>query len=543
MAAVAERADTGNRHTPGAAPNRRLVEVAGLVASCTAALVLFTRFSIDGALDRDEAIYAYGGQRMAHGTAPYASIFDPKNPLATILSGTAAGLARAVGRDTLFTIRLAFFCCAVLTVAAVYLLVLQLWRSVPGALAAAVVFASYTGFAEDAIAGPDAKTPGILFAVAAMWLAARRRWFWAAFLGGMAFLVWQPFLFFPLAAVIGAVVCAPGRRWRALGVSVAGAATPVAVTALYFAWAGAFGEFVESAYLFPLTGVRREKETVLERVWRVAWVVHHYYGFSGVLLGIGSLLLVVLIVAAVRERGPLVLVVGVTLLGEVGYACYDFQGYPDVYPLLPYGAIGVGGAVAVVLRRAGQRAWWPGIRAATTTGVLAGTLALAVVSAWLFSVSGANGRALHRQWAAACAVERILVPGTPLLSLGDPVPLVLTGRRNPDRFIYLGSGVARWKTSHTAGGFAGWTAQVRHSRASVVVSQGWQGPVQQRMGDWLRAAGYRSGHIGRWWVFLTPRAEANARADGLAVTRYPTAWPSTVDGHEFRSQTCQVGAP
>jgi hypothetical protein len=46
------------------------------------AVALFSRFSIDAELRRDEAIYAYGGQQLAQGVRPYVRILDPKTPLA-----------------------------------------------------------------------------------------------------------------------------------------------------------------------------------------------------------------------------------------------------------------------------------------------------------------------------------------------------------------------------------------------------------------------------------------------------------------------------
>ena len=78
---------TLDRSLPEAAATRgraaRFAPAAGALLSLLIALVLFLQFSIDDVLKRDEAIYAYGGQQLAEGVAPYASVFDPKTPLAT----------------------------------------------------------------------------------------------------------------------------------------------------------------------------------------------------------------------------------------------------------------------------------------------------------------------------------------------------------------------------------------------------------------------------------------------------------------------------
>ena len=72
--------------------------VLGAVVAVAAAVALFTRFSTNIKMSRDEGINAYSGQQLAHGLAPYASIFDPKAPLASIIAGLGALAARIAGR-------------------------------------------------------------------------------------------------------------------------------------------------------------------------------------------------------------------------------------------------------------------------------------------------------------------------------------------------------------------------------------------------------------------------------------------------------------
>jgi 4-amino-4-deoxy-L-arabinose transferase-like glycosyltransferase len=523
----------------------RSAPLLGALGSVAVAVLLYTRFGLHGSLNRDEAIYVYGGQQLVHGTPPYVSIFDPKTPGATMLCGLASAVARLFGRDSLMSIRMAFFLCSVLTVLAIYLLVLQLWNSVVGGIAAAITFASFKGFAHDALAGPDAKTPGVLFIVVAMWLSARRRWFSAAVLASLAFLVWQPFIVFPIGAVVAAVLGTPEHRWRALGVSVAGAVLPVLAAVVYFVSVGAFGKFVEATVTFPLTGVRRANETVGHRIGRIAGVVYHYYDFSGVLFWIGLGLLVLLAAAlVVRASGarrvalcdPLIIVVFVTFLGETAYALSDFQSYPDLFPLLPYPAIGLGGAVAVGVR--GLRRQSSALRV-FTAAVLAAALVLTVCSAFWFSDARSNEHGLDAERATACAVQHIIVPGTPLYALGDPVPLALTHRRNPDRFVFLESGVAVWKIKHTKGGFDGWTSQIAASRPSVVVHRGWGGYLHDLMGSWLVSAGYLRGYIGKWRVFMTLAARERMNVKGIRLTSFPTDWPQTAGGGRLTLRKCE----
>jgi hypothetical protein len=520
-----------------------VVSLAGAAVSLAVGVALFARWGIHGNLSRDEAIYTYGGQQMAHGVPPYTSIFDPKGPLAMLFAGVAASIARALGNNDVYSIRVAYFIASCLTVVAVYLLSARLFRSPLAGVVAAVVFASFTGFAEDALSGPDAKTPGVLAAVLTMWLMARRQWFWAAFAGSVAVLDWQPLVIYPVMAGVLALLLPPaGQRLRSFGAAAAGFVIPIAVVTGYFAITGGLRNFYEAAFAYPATGVVRPNETVLHRWNRIVTVVRDFYGFSGVLFWVGLALLVVVVVAhLVRRRSdlgqalrePLVLVVLVTLLAEAGYALYDFQGYPDILPLLVYPALGLAGTAALLIEllRSPQRRY-------AATAVLAAVAVLAAFSWVWFGNDFNNNHGLRAQGADACAVERLLGPGGRLWAMGDPAPLVLTHLRNPDNFIYLGSGVDRWKVNHTPGGFDGWVAQVRAVHPAVVAMNTWNNRLSLAMKHRLLADGYRPGWVGTWHVYLTPAARSRALADNVTLTPRPTAYATSSSGQELPNADC-----
>src|SRR4051794_41469406 len=85
---------------------------AGAVLALAVAVTLFTRFSFDDTMRRDEAIYAYGGQQLAAGVPLYRGVFDPKTPVAQALAGAAAALAPGRGFAGVRAIPGAFFVAA-----------------------------------------------------------------------------------------------------------------------------------------------------------------------------------------------------------------------------------------------------------------------------------------------------------------------------------------------------------------------------------------------------------------------------------------------
>src|SRR4051812_27064408 len=341
-------------------PERRsfLLAVGGGAAALVIAVVLFTRFSLSDNFWRDEAIYSYGGQQLADGVPVYSGIFDPKPPLPTFLNAIGVLSARAVDKNDLTAMRAEFFVFALLAVVAIYVLGLWLWRSPLAALAGAVTFASFQGFAQDALAGPDAKTPGILLMVVSLALLVRRRWFLAGIAGSLAFLDWQPLGICAAAAVVAALLVNDPEdeaRWKRGARALGGVLIPLVATVLFLLVDGGLSRFIEASFTFPATGLRRGDVTLGGNIDTIVRVVNDHYGHTRVLFWGGLVLLVpAALVAAKRIPGRLVLG---TALAFVAASVYDFQGYPDLYPLLPYAALGIGGLAALAAPRFAEL--WP----------------------------------------------------------------------------------------------------------------------------------------------------------------------------------------
>jgi 4-amino-4-deoxy-L-arabinose transferase-like glycosyltransferase len=512
-------APSGSRVQRFLADRRAVLAWGGGVLSLAIGAVLFTRFSIDGNLWRDEAIYAYGGQQLAHGVPVYLGIFDPKPPLPTFLTALGALAGRAAGKDELVAMRAEFFVWALLTVVAVYWLGLKLWRSPLAALAGAAVFASFKGFAQDALPGPDAKTPGMFLAVLALALTVQRRWFLAGAAGALAFLDWQPLGVYAAAAVVAALLVGGEEpRWRRGARAVAGVAVPLVATVLFLAIDGGLPQFIEASFTFPATGLRRGHVTLVGNLQQIHKIVNQYYGDTRVLFWAGLALLVVVLGAwLVRRRlrpervVPAAVVLG-TFAALAAASAADFQGYPDLYPLLPYAAIGIGGAIAVIEPRiVATRARRVGAAVA-----VAGVALLAALSFHWYS-GPQPGPSLQVERGYARDLNRLLDPGERLYALGDPTTLVLTKRRNPVRWIYLGSGVDRWAIKHDFGSLAGWQANIRAVNPPIVILNLWSTGKGQQMRAWLRSTYGNGTFLGHWRVFAKPAIRARARARGIKL--------------------------
>jgi hypothetical protein len=170
---------------------------------------------------------------------------------------------------------------------------------------------------------------------------------------------------------------------------------------------------------------------------------------------------------------------------------------------------------------------------------LVAALALAVGSWVRFPGRSSHSLDPTIELANACGLQRTVSATGPLWVMGDPVPLVLTGRTNPDRFVYLGEGVDEWKVTHTVGGFRGWMAQIAADHPSVVLIDSWGGTLEQQTARWLKQNGYRRYFIGAWKVFLLPGVRTTALEHGVQITRRRTDFAIDDKGKEL-STHCRI---
>jgi hypothetical protein len=500
----------------------------GLLLTLALAAGLYTRFSIDDRLSRDEAIWVYGAQQFVEGVPYYKSIFDAKTPLAPALAAGGVEVARITGGSDIHGVRIVFLLFACAAAAGMYALGRALWGSVLAGALSAVAFLAFKGFAIDALGGPDAKTPGIAFAVFSMLALVRRRWLLGGALGALAFLCWQPFGIHMLVAPVAALaMSARGSRARAASRAIAGAVVPVAASFVYFWAANGLSDYVDAAFRFPVEGVHRAAQTTGDRVRLISDVVGQEYGvLHGWLLWGGLIALgVALVVAVWRGRrawrtvvaNPLICVVAPPALALIAFTLHDFEGYPDVYPLLPFAALGAGATALLARRRA------------LGAGLAAAAAALAGFTWHDYATAPPSIISLGVQQDHADGVRQLLGPRGRLYAIGDPTSLVLTHRRNPNRYIYLGSGVLQWMVDRTPGGLGGWLASIRALDPGVIVVHTFH-PKALAPRAFLHALrqGYESRWLGTWHVLVKPPLLRRAEAGGLVLSTRPPPPASTL---------------
>jgi hypothetical protein len=404
-----------------------------------------------GALTRDLGLYSYAGQQVAAGVPPYMEVLNRAGPLAHVVPGIGVLIARIGGFDDVVTMRVFSMLIAVVCVCAVYLLGRDVFSSRLAGLVTAGTFLSFYGFIQYASDGPREKTPMTLFIALALWSVTKRRWATAGLCVSLATLCLQT-AFFPsfTAVVAGAVLLAGGRRLRALARIAVGGIIPVAVLTVWFALAGSLRQSFEAFYLI---NARYTVPNPLLDDFGVSWRdAQSAYGITLWLL-LGGLLFLVIrslaVFSATARRGdPSLIVVSALGLGAaVGFAWFfrDYDAWPDLFPLLPFAAVGVGGAFALLTRRLSERV------------AVVATVALCVAATVLgvnYAVTTRNDT-LDAQRAAVDEVMKQLPDGARITSIEAPQPLVFTRQANHTRFQMFRGGLQYYVDDHWPGGRVG----------------------------------------------------------------------------------------
>jgi hypothetical protein len=378
-----------------------------------------------------------------------------------------------------------------------YLLARDLFASKLAGLLGAASMLSFSGFIDFATGGPREKTPMVFFLLCALWAIVGRRWFAAGFALSLSVLVWQPvFLVGVATAAVAVLALRPPELLRAAVRFVLGGLVPLAAMVVYFAAVGALHEFVQGFLLIPRK--YSNAQPFADHVHVALGSLRDGYGPSALLIPIGLVALGVFGVAAVARRGswrdpPHIAATALFAGSLVGLAwtSHDFERWPDLFELLPFVAVGVGGLVTPIVTRVPPRA-----ALALTLVPVATGIAFAGHHSLL-----RDHRLVVQQHSVDAALAQ-LPPDASILSIEAPEPLVLSGMTNPTRHQTFSSGMQHYVNDHYPGGLSGYAQFVARDKPTLIAVG-----TKHGIPKWLRStitADYeRVGHAPHWtWYAL-----------------------------------------
>ena len=485
-----------------------------MVLSCLVALGVYLPLGFGGRLTTDLGVYSYGGQQVAEGVPPYVAIVNRVGPLAHLVPGIGAFVARTVGADDLLGMRVLFMLISIACIGLAYVLGRDLFRSRLAGLATAAALLCFQGFIRFATYGPREKTLMVLFLLAVLLSIVHQRWFVTGVFISLGTLTWQP-VFFP--AVVGALAAVllgvPAGRLRALGLVVVGGLVPTVVTVGAYTAIGELRLFLDD---FVLINARYTKQTSLSDLNSLGLgYMKDGYGASVwvFFLGLVALLALCIRVLARREgrrtaQTAALIGSGAALVAGIVWSFKAFNSWPDSLVLMPMAALGIGGLAGLLAERLPARI----ALAATLAWVLAATgMSLA------FSVTNRSDD-LETQRASVDAVLGILSSDARILSVEAPQPLVLAHQRNLSRFQLFGNGLVDYLDDTWPGGKRGYSRWIAVQKPTVIAMgraepPRWMAPMVER--DYSRV-GWTIG-----WTWYVRRDVGTATLDALHAALKP----------------------
>ena len=435
-----------------------------VVAVGAVALVTYALHGFDGLLSRDLSLYSYAGQQVVEGVPPYQGVLNRAGPLAHLIPAVGVGLARLGGFDDLLGMRVLFMLIATLCTCTVYALGRDVFRSRLAGLVTAGTFLTFAGFVHYASNGPREKTPMTLFVVCALWAVTKQRWFTAGLFVSLATLCLQ-IAFFPsfTAAVAGALVLAAGQRVRALVRVALGGAVPAVACLVYFALVGALRDALDA---FLLINVRyTEPDPLLAKLGENADDLWAAYGVSVWLLLAGSVALLVISFVLGREkvaRGlpstPVLGAFALALVFGLLWNLKDYDAWPDLFPLLPLAAVGIGALFVTATHRLSRR----------SAMLVAGALLVAMTATAVRGSVTTRDDRLVTQRESVAAVLGELPPSATVTSIEAPQPLVLARLTNPTRHQMFSGGLPLYVDDTWPGGLEAFRRQLVEQPTTLI---------------------------------------------------------------------------
>ena len=461
---------------------------------------VYSLLGFQGTLYFDDAFYIQGGRFIVEGTPPYASFLATKTPLSQFIAAFALLLGRKFGAGDILSVRIIFFILSSLGAASIYLLGRQLFDSNRLGIIACLTFLGFYGFGRHAASGPRPKGPLILFESLTLFLAARRDWFWSAFFGGLMTLTWQPTLIYPAFVIYLSFVQSPAgeERKKNLGRAAAGFSLPILVLSAYMLKKGAFRQMIKDTLYYPVTLLERGSNTFSQRLLQPILTVELDYTDMSLPILLGFVMMIVLIVWRLSahqyklkdfiNQDPLA-ALSVTFSVLVVWSILDFQGFADLYILLPGLALGFAWMVELLVAGISSQKETANISILVFIFVC---LSLAGFAGRLYTRNSNN--VLEKQTAVAEKIaERYLQdPDDYIFTVGVVSYHVLIDSRHSGRYFNLIDAQNKVIEHEYPGGFKKWMKDnMSGDPAAIIVGNILPDSLESWVHEYIQDHGYR----------------------------------------------------
>lgn len=470
-------------------------DIVWMIALGLVALVYSLQYNLFlQAIPHDTTFHIYAAQQMLEGHPIYLDVAIIKAPLADFATVLALIVARVLHISDITGARLMSLSVAVATTSVTYLAGCVLFRSRTVGVLAGLVMAGWNFYGLRALTGPEPKAFLILFSMLAFVLIAQKRWFLSGVFAALGTLAWQPGLMLAALALAAALVAPWLDGARGIGIGgdmtavrspqpfrlaarnalwvLGGVLAPFALVILYLglnhaltaAWNSTIGanltHLANTEAKTPLPQMISDNYNEIIADGAQYCFSHQEYAlvFGGI-LGFLGLIGAQLFMAVRAKRLPVQLEFTPLILYTLGFTVFsliDFDFCPDIFPLQPIVALGVGWlgwlAVRGIAKLAAGR-FQPSHMQSLLTVLLA--IVIFYVYIWDVSAYHVAGTNFQDQMEVVVAASAYLLPTDRVLTFGDTIVPVTLHLDNASKILHLGSKSGLGVLSSDPGGMQG----------------------------------------------------------------------------------------
>ena len=416
-------------------------------------IYLFTGFNAP--LQRDPGIYIYSANMALDGIPPYKSIFDHKGPGAPLILASLAKLYSIFSKDILGEILFI----RVITIFLISLIPILIFfisldfLNENAAFLTSLVFITFFGFTFFASA-PRPKGFMLLFETLFLLFIIRKNYLWAGFFASAAAIVWQPMGLFVLAGLYDSI---KEKKWKKY---IAGSFILPVLTLFYFVYHGSLNYLWDGMVLFNLKYL--DTRPIISNIENIRTALKTGYSNSTAFILLG----IFLFIQFYRKKEfPRILLYSFPL--PILWSIADFQGPPDMFPLLPYAALGLGYLFQKIQFKKYD---------------------FYIVSLALVLIAIVPHRpvktSLSLQYEEAIKVKERF--NGEIITIGAPHFMALAGLKNPSRYLFVLRGIDKKIEQEYPNGIDGWLNFLMKTKPKALVIGEIKGEHAKRIKKWIR---------------------------------------------------------
>jgi hypothetical protein len=483
---------------------RRLAVIIGFCLIAASYLLFVIRPAYwNYALGLDSSVHIYLGQHVLDGGVPYRTVIYIHPPLRFVVSLVWSLGSALTGLPVVTSARLFELGVSVGVLAALYAVGREFTGRPVGGLLAAVALLGTEHIHHLLITGPSFRMMTVMFMLLGIWMAQRKKWFWAGMFGGAAALLWAPSSISIAAILVAALTQNEQPRLRSMGLVIGGVLLPAGILYGGLLIVGAAGEAFRQNILSVWNLIASKFIPGQDAVGssRTVFSKLRWFGrvFGWLLRGDGELVALMLfgflvvfircgLIGALRQTERSVLIFSTLLMAGAFWINFDGAVRDSIMLVSLLAPFAAGAILWGIdhLTRSSQADVRPAL--SSTLGWLAAGLVLLIGLADSFEhqdyLYSSCAYSLAEQQQLADELAGALEPGQTVLGVGSLWYQALADQQNPSPVIQLG-GLA--KRALRASGWTDAAIVKNYEQQAPLVVMIWPEPEEGAVAGWLDA--------------------------------------------------------